>query len=299
MNKYNINLFSKPKIYTFDDISRQMTYNPNNKIKNYSNGQLKLLFCELQFFSIIDIKNLCLNNEIIHVIYIGSGKGYHIPVLISLLSLDNIKWHLFDPFGHCKRLEQTRKNVNIYNRKFSDKDIIQFKDIKKLIFISDIRSSIGSEPSVEELLNDYAIQNDFLIKLQPRYALIKFRYPFPSEIKRVNINNYNYPDGIMYLQCYNKGDSAELRIFIDNTTEISFRKFSLEDAVMYEEKMFWYNNIYRINNENDILISGYILNMLLKLDIYKKIDKQETIIKNLILQIEEIKKYDKEFKYLK
>jgi hypothetical protein len=303
MNKHMINTFTKPNIYTFNDITRQMVYDSKKKIKNKdSNGQLKLLFCELQFFSIININTLCSNNDFIHVLYIGSGRGYHIPILMSILCLNNIKWYFYDPTGHCKRLEESVNNVKIYNRKFLDKDIMFFKNFKNLIFISDIRSCSDTEPSIMELLNDYMIQNDILIKLQPRYSLIKFRYPFPPDLKKINFEKYRYPEGIMYLQCYNKGDSAELRIFIDNTTEISFKEFSMEDAKIFEERMFWYNHMYRINNENDALISGYILNNLYKLniickdagyhDLHNDNVKLKTVIQNFILKIDEEKKYD-------
>ena len=32
---------------------------------------------------------------------------------MSILSLRNIKWYLYDPFGHCKRLNEIMNNVNI------------------------------------------------------------------------------------------------------------------------------------------------------------------------------------------
>lgn len=293
MNDYKLKMSKKPDIYTYDDITRQMEYDSKKILNKFSNGQLKLLLCELQFFSIININHLCSTNKTIDVIYIGSGKGYHIPILISILSLKNrnIKWHLYDPYGHCKRLNEiTTKNININDRIFLEEDIIFFKNYKNIVFISDIRSCEKSEPTAIELLNDYVVQNNILITLQPRYSLIKFRYPFPPDLKKTNFESYSYPKGIMYLQCYNKSDSAELRIFIDNPNkEITFKKFSMDDAKIFEEKLYWYNSIYRFTHNNDILIAGYILH---NLNIYNEDEKIIDIINKLILEIDDIKKYD-------
>ncbi|AAC97833.1 ORF MSV041 putative poly(A) polymerase small subunit PAP-S homolog (vaccinia J3R), similar to GB:L22579 [Melanoplus sanguinipes entomopoxvirus] len=279
-----INDFKKPNVLIFDNINNQLKYKPNN-VSNKHPGQLKLLMTELQFFNNCNIDALNSKDRPIYVLYIGSGRGYHLIKLLDLYKDYNIKWYFYDPSGHCISLERMSQYVSINNDYFTEKNINEFKNKKPLLFISDIRSTDGSEPRTKNLIDDYKIQNNIVLNLRPLYSLLKFRYPFPDDFPP-EIENEVYVDGIKFLQPFCGPQSTEMRIFVSEQN-IILKNFSKEESILFEEKMYYYNKNYRIINKNDILIAGFILKSTNKFDNMKYIDIIKSLENSINNQIRE------------
>lgn len=241
-------------------IKKRLKYYDVPNVNHYqirSQGQLKLLFNEIRFF-IEEIKPDPKKHY--KVIYIGSGKGYHIPKLIDMFSKYNITWIFYDPNGHCKRLMDIRSDrIQINDRLFLQEDIskITRSESEQLVFISDIRSSSGREPTTENLLFDYKIQQDFIEQLNPDFSLVKFRMPFVSDWD--SSMSFNQPEGPQYIQCFSKSTSTEFRIAVPKNPKFKTIK-SVSILKEYEEKFFWFNQRYRFQNDNDLKLASYILN---------------------------------------
>lgn len=257
-------------LLNFNDIKERRKYDKNIKVSNTHLGQLKLLLVELRFFTDIDIVNI--KDEIITILYIGSGKGFHIPLLIKALNNINKKiyWHFYDPNGHCEKLNILGNNINIFikNQLFLTEDIEKFKqNIKNtFIFISDIRSCDDVEPNTDNLIFDYKIHKNILETLKPDYSLLKARYPFPDDFtpKQNEEINELIPLGTEYLQPFSPVSSSELRIILKKNQDDNsyiYKKITVETIEDYEEKMFWYNTSYR-SFKTDLNLMNYILNNL-------------------------------------
>lgn len=258
---YYVNNINKRSPYKKEEFSYLPYYvNKNNKKHIPKQGQLKLLLNEIRFLT-EDVKIQNLAELKFNVLYIGSGKGYHLPYLIELYKKYNIDWWFYDPAGHCQKLlNLEKKNIHIVNDFFTKNDIEKFKLYKNLLFISDIRTinPENTEPVTINLLYDYELQNTILTELKPMFSLIKFRLPFPDDWK----SNYDLkiPFGKEYIQAFSPYNSSEFRIFL--TDIISFKNITDLDEILleYEEKFSWYNKFYRFQNDNDLLISIKILN---------------------------------------
>lgn len=282
-----------PSIYFTSDILHRLEYSEDyfetNKYKIKMPGQLKLLLNEIRFLTEgVEIQNM--SDKKFTVLYIGSGKGYHIPLLISLYEKYDIHWIFFDPNGHCDKLYEYKKlstkKIDIYDEYFTDKNIEEFKHIDNLLFISDIRSTINCKkdlvdvsPSTKDLLHDYKIQNNVLKQLNPLFSLVKFRMPFPDDWDESY--EFEKPIGSEYIQAFTKNTSNEFRIFINSTIVFETIK-NIEELKKYEEKFSWYNREYRIQTENDLNIAYYIFKNYYNIELPSKNIKRKDIIKFLI-----------------
>lgn len=285
-------MLKKPVIYNVDDILYSLTYSENKlKEKNYGfkmKGQLKLLLSEIRFLTEeVEIQNL--KEKHFTFLYIGSGKGYHIPLLISLYEKYNIDWVFFDPIGHCEKLHEykhlSKKKIIIRDELFSEQGINEFKDVENLLFVSDIRSTesnktgnVSTEPTTENLLFDYGLQNKIIKELSPMFSLLKFRMPFPDDWREGD--SFEKPIGKECLQAFTKPSSTEFRIFLNSV--IAFEKIEKKDELnKYEEKFSWYNRIYRPEKENDLNIAHYIFSNYYNTELLEKNIKRRDIVKFL------------------
>lgn len=285
-------MLKRPNIYDVEDIKQQTEYiekqikNPYYFIK--MPGQLKLLLNEIRFLTEdIEIHNM--KDKKFTLLYIGSGKGYHIPYLITLYEHYNIEWVFFDPNGHCEKLYEYQKlskaKIIIRDEYFTDSNIEEFKNTENIILISDIRSTSSSKdqlvdvsPETKDLLFDYKLQNNILKELKPLFSLLKFRMPFPTDWK----DGYEFekPIGKEYIQAFQKTTSAECRIFL-NSVVVFENINNIEKLKEYEEKLFWYNNYYRFQHNNDLNIAHYIFQNYYNAEVPKKIINRKDIIKFL------------------
>lgn len=266
----------------FKDITERIVYNQKKttyKNKKIHMGQLKLLINEIIFLDqcvkIHEKKNMQFN-----LLYIGSGKGFHIPLLIDMFSEYKINWFLFDPNKHCDKLydlQNSIKNLTITDDLFTPEDIENYKFKENLLLISDFRQSAGESPTEDEILSDIKLQNMFLKELNPLFSHIKFRIPFPS---KKNIS-FEKPIGLEILQAFVKHDSCEYRIFL--TKNIMYEKIKGNDVLYeYEEKFNWYNTMYRQQKNNDYEIAYDALSSYYKNNVKTKIIEKNDIFNHVM-----------------
>lgn len=264
-------------ILTIDDLSIGMKYVPEKNQK--FNGQLKLLLTTMNFL-IDNVKN----NDVI--LYIGSGKGYNIPILIKLFEDYNLEWHLYDPVGHCYSLENNG-SIFVNNKFFTVEEARKFKNNemnKKLIFISDIRTAKGDSVRTTDLIKNYEFQNEVIDLLNPRVSMLKWRCPFPDDW----VKDFKIPTGKEYIQAYAAKFSNELRLVAKSP--YIYKSVTNDNAENYEGLLYYYNKVLRKKNNTKIV--EYIFSKI-PLSLKKKIKihnlSTSGSIKSLIKQIQDEK----------
>lgn len=247
----------------FHQLNERLEYKYITSKKKKCTGQNKLFIYEALFLTLVLDYIKSFKNYII--LYIGSAPGTHIVDLVSLFKqYGNPEWHFYDDLPHDETLVNISidsKKINIFNKYFGKDDYIKYTN-KNIILISDIRTNVkGKEPTTANLINDYKIQNDVLVKLSPKFSSLKYRCPFPDDF---NINSITKPNGVEILQTKTPEYSAELRIFTSSGN--GFKDVFIQDALEYEEKMFYYNKVIRKSRgyEYNIIkrISNYVCNVL-------------------------------------
>ncbi|QKE44555.1 putative poly(A) polymerase small subunit [Yalta virus] len=283
-------MLKAPSIYNIEDIAHSAKYNPEPiegpRYRIKMSGQLKLLLVEIRFLT-EDVEIQTMPDKKFTVLYLGSGKGYHIPLLISLYEKYNIDWVFFDPNGHCSKLYEYKKlssaNIDIRDEYFTDKSIEEFKKIDNLLLINDIRTTksnnnelVDTSPSTNDLLADYILQNNILKQLKPLFSLLKFRMPFPDDEWKEGLE-FDKPVGKEYIQAFQKPASSEFRIFI-NSNIVFETVNTVEELKKYEEKFSWYNREYRFQKQNDLNIAYYIFQNYYNVEIPgKKINRKDIV----------------------
>ncbi|ANS71155.1 poly(a) polymerase small subunit [Pteropox virus] len=261
---------NKPFMY-YDEIDGEEEYSKTIEqlapVKFSSQGQLKLLLGELFFLNKLHVHGIL---DGATIIYIGSSPGTHIKWLYDYFTQIGIvlQWILIDGRKHDVMLSKLRYVTLVH--KFCDEEYLrELKRTNKnarIVLISDIRSKkSGDEPSTEDLLSDYSLQNMMLSILKPVASSLKWRCPFPDQW----VKEFYIPTGREMLQPFAPPYSAELRIInIYTSDKAQLRLITIEDAKIYERKMFYYNNTVRKkviinfdypNQEYDFFLMYYIL----------------------------------------
>ena len=272
----DINYRTKP-CNEFNEIFRILHNNYNylpygildKKNINCHDGQRKLLFSEIEFYTLVsqkyDLKNIL-------VVYAGSGEGIHEQVIFNLFPeldfyfCDPIKFLFKHPLLYNK--DRVRINNNYYNDE-TWKDIFKFnKKNKNIVFISDIRGDVTEE----DIMNNMIQQQKWTIQLNSVAYMLKFRLPYldnnfnkslityklPKEVK-VNksynnleneVNNINekydfyYLKGSIYIQLYSPTLSSETRLIYvrDKNEKFIIQKYNIEN---YDGNMYYFNQIDR------------------------------------------------------
>ncbi|CAJ1637628.1 poly(A) polymerase small subunit PAPS [Salmon gill poxvirus] len=240
-------------IMSFDQITKQLKWEKNmdkTVFPHKTNGQLKLLLGELLFFTEITRDTPLFNRENVNsfvVVYVGSCPGFHVPAIDYFFP--GLTWELIDPTPMSVTLEKyvhRHKNRYTYTRDYADvkwaQHVVDKYPGKKIVLISDIRTSGDGEPTTQNLLDDYDLQEAIIKKLKPCAWMLKWRCPFPDSwptTKEVKI-----PVGKIYVQAFAKPTSAELRI-INLTGNLTTNVVTKQEGVIYEEKMCYFNQVLR------------------------------------------------------
>lgn len=222
---------------TISEIPGSLEWNENSN--QYSNvqhkGQMKLLISECQFFTLIPKDQYC-------VVYPGSGKGFHIPLLIKYLPFGH--WFLYDPQGFCNSLNDF-PNVHLYSDYFypekCKEHINQYLNFNKtkLLLISDIRES----PETENIMSDHKLHDEWIKSLKPEYCWLKWRLPYGQ---RPELSYFQTNKGYknIFLQVFTKKFSGECRMFIEKN-QYSKTILTFNEQKEIEDKLFYYNSIIR------------------------------------------------------
>ncbi|ATI21175.1 polymerase small subunit VP39 [Eastern grey kangaroopox virus] len=236
----------KPFLY-YDELTRERAYDARAEragaAKFPSQGQLKLLLGELYFLNKLLKRNL-LQDAV--VVYIGSAPGRHIRYLRDHFYALNVRlrWVLIDGREHDRCLSGL-EGVTILQR-FVDEPYLHKLRLRfqgeNVVLISDIRSMRGAEPTTDDLLRDYSLQNSMVCILKPMASSLKWRCPFPDQWVR----DFYTVCGKEMLQPFAPAYSAELRLltFYDRAP-VRLRCVTLETAHEYEKRMFYLNDIVR------------------------------------------------------
>jgi hypothetical protein len=198
-------------------------------------GQLKL-FTTTLYFILRFVKGK--NPKIV----IPGGGSYSVNNgLISDL-FPSYQFYIIDPippsFGE-------KPNVTYTQSLFTDEMVEYWSNQKNVYLISDIRSSSedGKERDVEF---DNSLQKSWVEKIKPEFSFLKFRIPFDyCEEER----EYDYLDGKILFQCFQKPDSNETRLIVP-------KKFKLKsyDSQKYEEQLSYHNLVTRRRRDKKTML---------------------------------------------
>lgn len=168
---------------------------------------------------------------------------------------------------YCNSIYTDREHVNLFIsdiRMFTNTkaiDCIKYNYIKKYNIRRDflIANEIILNKNYER---DMDLQKKWFNLLNCEYGLLKFKLP-----KNAYNNNkfYKYIDGNIILQPWAPIDSTECRLFITK-----FNSDKQYEINLHENQMKYFNNIMRLSNFKDILLSDFI-------DISKNINKNTTL----------------------
>jgi hypothetical protein len=210
---------------------RQHVYSVERPRSTHHYGQRKLLNSEVQCL----LDNARDNDTIV---YAGSAPGIHIPFLASLFQKMNLSYVLIDPrpFKLPKGYPGIAGKIETRRGFFTEETAKEFAGRDDIIFISDIRSGTdGPEiPSDDTVEGDMKMQEDWVLAMNPRVALLKYRL------------NYTKSDGAPYLV-------GDVRIQIwpgpkSTETRLEARRpyhRAPTDAHDHEERMAYINTVLR------------------------------------------------------
>jgi hypothetical protein len=222
----------------------------NEEKNNIHWGQRKLLMSEIEFLTMYGHLSET-------VLYVGAADGRHL-VLLSMM-FPKHKFVLYDPSEFHKDLVNLSKQsaVEIHHELFLDEHVELYAD-QRVLFVSDIRmvpesfkanKSLGAEADEstnqeleENVRHDMELQKNWLLKLRPAAAMMKFRLPYLP-------GTTEYLRGEIYYQCWAPATSTETRLVI--SPELCANpEFVTYDHTVYEAIMFRFNLCTRNQKHN-------------------------------------------------
>ena len=224
-----------------DDFPKIPYYEVNGNILRTTRhfGQRKLLLSEIEFLTIMYNKYNLMKYDKVILLYVGAAPGYHIPILINLFP--NLYCHLYDPQPFTIN---NKYHIKIIQDFFTNKDVDKYykKTLKnkKILFISDIRDPFYDKERVDQLQNDMRLQQKWAIDIKPLGAMFKFRLLFDD-------NNTKYLIGDSYLPVWGRLTTTETRLICNKDDTNNWTKFKLYNNKDHEQRMFYFNNCYRMS----------------------------------------------------
>ena len=217
------------------------------------------------------------DKNIIHL-YTTTGKRSFYKGNTYNFSLKRVTQKVYnDPFEKARDLEiiEVIKNepfrIFIIERSFVNNTAKMLERLEDIVFISDIRTSMGRKEGITDLdiVRNSAMQYNWLKIMKPDYSLVKFRTPFfnPEDTTHFNKNYRKYSDmfeislknginfienykdgkfefvpGIIKLQAWAPKTSAETRLSIGKD-QIDLKR--IYDVEKYTSALFYHNLISR------------------------------------------------------
>ena len=201
-------------------------------------GQRKLLLSELEFLTLMYHRYNLLDKDKVILLYIGAAPGYHIPFLINLFP--NLYMHLYDPANFSIK-DLTR--IKIIQDFFMNNDVKKYKlkaQKHPLLFVSDIRDPNYDNSKYDQIEKDMKLQEQWAIDIKPLGAMFKFRLSFEP-------GNLEYLYGNSYLPVWGPLTTTETRLICNKDDTNNWTKKKIYDNTDHEQRMFYFNNCYRMN----------------------------------------------------
>ncbi len=209
-------------------------------------GQRKLLMSEVDFLT-----DFARRGDT--VVYAGSAPGIHIPYLASLFDSLHLTFELYDPreFDLPKWEGRVIPRINTHQGFFTDETAAEYAGRDDVLFISDIRTG-GHEaglPGEEDVSRDMHQQEKWVLAMQPRAFMLKFRLEYFKE----GIRDFEYLDGEARIQAWAPPASSETRLVAERPPGgYKRRKY---DQAKYDRQMFYANSILREWGSFDVGVS--------------------------------------------
>lgn len=199
------------------------------------------------------------------IIYVGSAPGVSIPYVDKVIKGTEwiTKWILWDPVNFHKELINSNR-YECHQEFFTNETAYLYKNTNNeiTIYIDDIR--LAPPENMDRKTKEFSIMSDKLVWeniqstiewlriIRPNFWMTKYRTPYqPVEINKVKIDSMQYPQGVIYFECWNGGGSTETRKwgtlddlnkFFANPTDKAFCVTFVE----HEQKMQYYNAVQRL-----------------------------------------------------
>jgi hypothetical protein len=206
---------------------------------NCHDGQRKLLFSEIEFYTLVREK-YDLNN--ILVVYAGSADGTHEPIIFDMFPeldfylCDPNPFHIKHPFIHNK------ERVKIVNDFYTDEtwhDVVKFNKKKKnIIFVSDIRVTETNEA----VFNNMIEQQRWIIQLNSVAYMVKFRLLYDLDESKFNIS-YEIPND-KNIKPFNKKANISENIFDKNKNNNNNNNKSKHNKLTHNNFQYLKGSIY-------------------------------------------------------
>lgn len=255
----------------------RLAYNHYEDIKFSGHwGQRKLLYTEIEFFSIAS-RFLDINKKNCLIVYIGAANGVRDNIYKKLFP--DTQFLLYDPQPFAIKESEQFIIKTDKDGFFSDEKIKEVFDIakgRKIIYICDIRS----DTSEYAIWDNMQQQQRWGIKLGAEMMMLKMRFPYTSIIEHgvkedIHVKPYElgeikdqviilnekqnnellYLMGNIYFQIHAPKRSTETRLITgkikymnkDEKYEKDGEKYALKyyDADKYEEQLNYFNVVYR------------------------------------------------------
>lgn len=282
-------------------------------------GQRKLFYSELEFLSIV-AENEDLSDFL--VIYIGAADGSHHNLLHTFF--EKTMFLLYDSRQYDKSLDKLKNYILKTGNEgfFKDETINEVKQYakkynKKIIYINDMRTrelenldfGFDKDKIMENekmIWNDMLKQQEWGIKMDAEYMLLKFRCPDMDDTMLQNVTDeINYSDekgkmkylkGQIFTQIYPPKKSFETRLYVKKNknkydmdlynlneytkkiTQYNLFIRGLQHSFLNSDDMF--NHLLGYTNNYDCVTEYYIINLYNK-NYLKKSHDHKYIIQNL------------------
>jgi len=162
-------------------------------------GQIKLLLSEIDFLTSFAEPGDT-------IVYAGAADGWHIPTLDAMFQPLRLRWRLFDPSQFRQEVYGWRKSsggrVSVRRRIFTQEDAKYYgsNTVPRVLFISDIRTNEDNAiPDDVQVMQNQAMQMEWVQAMQPAACSLKFRGPFDYERTKER-RHFKYLEGTMNVQ---------------------------------------------------------------------------------------------------
>jgi hypothetical protein len=171
-------------------------------------------------------------------------------------------------FHHALEDEDNQMKYNIIIRKefFTEEEIKKlsssnsvFRSHEKHV-ISDIRFTTEEKPTTADLIRDYTLENTIVMNIQPKTAMLKWRYPYLD--KEDNETVFERVQGSVteeWLQPFAKPTSSELRLYLEGPV-FKLKEIRPDDSRRADFVMAAYKvidrYIPRLIKQEDMLLSS-------------------------------------------